>query len=184
MEETHQNLYAWRAFHLHDGHLTPVWFSSIDYWGHAVSMVNTNFWADVEVAYDRYEIDLFNWNVADIPPALNSFDTDWVYDIGHKVPRDRISRATQSGFHAFTHPIDARDYAHENGCEIVAKVQLAGMVVEHDAGYRAEFMRIQALYQGYIYDKNRPVVTGWPFEVSDPFDLPKYEYKKTDEADD
>jgi hypothetical protein len=163
-EQLQQNLYGWRAFHAREGYLTPIWYSWIDDQQRASSIIDGEPWFHMETPNKPFNFDLHKWNVSDITPAQDVDDEEWQ----RMLPGSRVSlmRATQAGFHSFHHAIDAVDYADHNKAEVVGKVQLAGRVIEHEYGYRSQFIRIIELY-GYnaLAAARLTDDLGWPFEI-------------------
>jgi hypothetical protein len=163
-EQIQKNLYAWRAFHLRDGHLTPIWYAYIDANESASSIADSEMYMKLPSPNKPYNFDLHGWNCSDVTPAQDVEDQEWMAAM--RGTRLGIMRATQAGFHSFHHAIDAVDYADHNSAEVVGKVQLAGRIIEHEFGYRSQFMRIIELY-GYsaISASRMTNDLGWPFEI-------------------
>lgn len=164
MEEIQHNLYSWRAFHFDGESLRPIWYSFIDDHHRASAIIDGEPWFKLGSPNRPYCFDLHNWNCCDITPAQDMDDEEWK----KALPSSRISlmHATQAGFHSFNHAIDAAEYAKNNNAEILAKIQIAGRIIEHEYGYRSQYLRVTELYcedgrdGSSIADK-----LGWPFEL-------------------
>lgn len=162
-EQIQQNLYGWRAFHFVDGTLRPIWYSWIDDQGRASSIVDGEPYYRLETPNKPFKFDLHGWNVSDITPAQDMDDEEWQ----RQLPGTKVSlmRATQAGFHAFRYAVDAAGYATENKAEVLGKVQLAGRVIEHEYGWRSQFLRITELYCQQGRADSIADHLGWPFEL-------------------
>lgn len=164
-EHIQKNLFAWRAFHFDDGHLTPIWYNCIDTHGRA-SAISENEWMSHDDRVTPYRFDLHQWNVSDITPAFDVEDQEWIQTM--KTSRIGLMRATMAGFHTFHHAADAVGYAEHNKAWVVGKVQIAGRVIEHEFGYRSQFLRVTELYleNGRGTTSNRIQDSlGWPFDL-------------------
>ena len=164
-EQIQKNLYGWRAFHYGDGHLAPIWYNCIDAHSRA-SAITENEWMSHDQRITPYYFDLHDWNVADITPAMDMDDEEWI----RNMPGSRVGlmRATQAGFHSFHYAADAVSYADTNHALIVGKVQVAGRVIEHESGYRSQFLRVIELYWrawGGGTGSRIADELGWPFAL-------------------
>lgn len=159
-----KNLYGWRAFHFAGSSITPIWYSWIDSQGRASSIMDGEPWFHMETPNKPFSFNLHKWNVSDITPAQDMDDEEWQ----KALPGSRVSlmRATQAGFHSFMLASEAAHYATHNNAEILGKVQLGGRVIEHECGYRSQFMRITELYceEGSRGSRIADAL-GWPFEL-------------------
>lgn len=89
--------------------------------------------------------------------------------------RQEIYARLRGGIHSFKEKRHAFDYARYfrgplqsfAGVPVLAKIEISGIVVEHEHGYRSERSRIIELYM-FAGDEVRARVAqqlGWPFEI-------------------
>lgn len=105
-------------------------------------------------------IDLFDWNEADVKPRLDDGTPE---------------RPMQPGFHVFHSRPEAAEYAAEiigithQLCDmVIAKVEIQGVVVEHEKGFRAERIRLVEIEHPNPDPQvriNLATGLGWPFEI-------------------
>lgn len=165
--QVQKNIFAWRAFHYDDdGYLTPIWYNCIDVNQRASAVTESDWFDTGEGSLRPYYFDLHKWNCSDITPAESVDDEEWIQTMN--ASRVGLMRATQAGFHSFHQPVDAVAYAEHTHAMVVGKVQVAGRVIEHEHGYRSQFLRIIALYlrNGSKGDSTEVAdALGWPFDL-------------------
>lgn len=167
VEEVTAPVYAWRAYRIEQRTrnyesqwvLTPLYYR-----GSAGGKPTLDSLDDVS----DIEIDLLGWNEAHASPEMH----DGAYD-----PTDNKSTAGKlPGFHCFHGYGQAVDYVRKarrgsNHIDdvVIAKVELGGVVVEHEMGYRAQLNRVVALEHHNADEEVRAKLAaalGWPFEIA------------------
>lgn len=166
LEEVSAPLYAWRAFRVEQitsdyetrWVLSPLFFRGM----HRGLPAHTATHLVTQITFD-----LIDWNESPCPP---DFDNDFF--------------GAMYGFHTFRLKPDAETYLYKTLTAtrsitdvVLAKVELGGIVVEHEKGYRSEKIRIVELHHPNGDPKvrqNLGVALGWPFEIhpADPQLLP------------
>lgn len=144
------------------------------------------------------EIDLFDWHVSPMVPTMESGHHVWALakpspnnefdDIEEWWPqavtqewvagRQESYTGLRCGVHSFKRLRHAIDYSrvarspfqHVANVAVIAKIELGGIVVEHDDGYRSEKSRIVSLMmtEGPEFRENMARHLGWPFEIGEP----------------
>lgn len=159
VEEVPAPLYAWRAYRVeqitHDYDtqwvLTPLYYRHL----HAGEPKILHVGKQSEVF-----IDLLGWNVSNRVPQI---DEDNMH-------------GGMPGFHCFhgygqavKYAQSALDSSHKITNVIIARVELGGVVVEHEMGYRAEKTRVIELEHPDADEERREKLAaaiGWPFEIA------------------
>lgn len=132
---------------------------------------DSKFVGEVELA----AVDLFDWCHSDVDPEIGDLN-NWVPALTPP-PFDEIvnlwDEGTDKGLYSFKELGHAIGYVTGHGWKlmnqpaITAKVQLAGVVVEHEHGYRSSMTRILELFHPGNEEERAKVaeLIGWPFEV-------------------
>lgn len=125
-------------------------------------------------------VDLFDWTHADEAPEIGDPD-NWVQSYYPKPHNEYVNLhdpGADKGLYAFKTLELSREYIRNLNWKptvVFAKVQLAGVVVEHENGYRAQKTRIVELYcestgsNGLTSDADRDLLAsrlGWPFGIT------------------
>lgn len=117
-------------------------------------------------------VSLFDWTTADEVPEMGDPD-NWYKDFtvgGQYI--NLHDNGVDKGLYSFTTMEDAVNYIKHMGWKptvLYAKVELAGVIVEHDLGYRAQMTRIVELFSD-LSQSSRDLLAerlGWPFEIKD-----------------
>lgn len=155
VEEVTAPIYAWRAYRVEQivrdyesqWVLTPLYYRGL-----VGGKPSLNSFAKLS----GINIDLLGWNKADSTPEM---------DDAAKLP----------GFHCFhgygqavDYTLKARQGANHIDDVVIARVELGGVVVEHELGYRAEMTRVVALEHHDADEEKREKLAaalGWPFEI-------------------
>lgn len=167
VEEVNAPIYAWRAYRVEQiaHNYEAAWFLTPLYYR---SMTGGRPMLDFYCKRSAIQVDPLGWNEADVAPEMNDGYDPYVGNGGlaGKLP----------GFHCFHGYGQAIEYvrrARQGSAHIddvvVAKVELGGVVVEHELGYRAQMTRIVALEHNHADEEIRAKLAaalGWPFEIA------------------
>lgn len=110
------------------------------------------------------EVDILDWSTADVAPEmfteLGAEDRHGIHAFGG---------IGQAILYAEQFLLNYVDFEHWPTRELIlARVELQGVVVEHEYGYRAEKTRIVELWVGNLEQQEREelaLAIGWPFEI-------------------
>ena len=160
LEEVQAPIYAWRAYRIEQVTrdyesqwvLTPLYYRNVAAGGNPGMF-------PIHKPSEIY-VDPLSWNNANQVPELD--ETDMM----GKMPGFHV-------FHGYGQAVQyasrARDSSRHIDDIVIAKVELGGVVVEHELGYRAEMTRIVSLEHPNADEEKRAKLAaalGWPFEIS------------------
>lgn len=150
LEEVEAPVYAWKMMIVQPRHVDGTMI-----W-HVRPTISTT-------SDDRFE--LLDWNETS-EPGFNWSPGQIATNHGHP------------GFHSFNDRRKAVDYM-KSGTTALAKVELGGVVVEHEEGYRSQKFRVHELYVPLVHVDERIALAdavGWPFEIlyEGSLDLPSW----------
>jgi hypothetical protein len=165
LEEVQAPIYAWRAYRIEQftknyessWRLTPLYYR-----GMAAGRPTLDSYASRSAIH----VDPLGWNEADVLPEM---------DDGNYAINNNTSPGKLPGFHCFhgwgqavEYVKKARRGASHISDVVLARVELGGVVVEHEMGYRAQMTRIVALEHPNADEEVRAKLAaalGWPFEI-------------------
>lgn len=159
LEEVGAPIYAWRAYRIEQivTDYESQWVLTPLYYRH-----KTGGKPAIMVPRKKSEIfiDLLGWNEANEVPGFE----------------DQNMHGGMPGFHCFhgygqavKYADDVRRGSHHITDVVVARVELGGVVVEHELGYRAEKTRVIELEHHDADEEKREKLAaalGWPFEIA------------------
>lgn len=164
-----EKVHGYRSYRVSNGSLVPLFYKYVSWDGEAI---DHNHWV---VPGEEATVDLFDWTVSDEEPQIGD-PVNWVRAF-MPPPHDEYvnlwDEGTCKGLYCFNNLEKAVEYITHLGAQdwpvVYAKVQLAGVIVEHENGYRAQMTRISELYShqseaGRVRLANE---VGWPFEIQE-----------------
>lgn len=127
-----------------------------------------HIWALAKNEYWMGEVEEW-WPVSEHPSYLADDEA--------AAKRIEIASRLRGGIHSFKERRHAFDYARYfrgplasfTGVPVMAKIEIGGIVVEHEHGYRSERSRVIELYMfaGEEVRANVAQQLGWPFEIGE-----------------
>lgn len=157
---------GFRSYAVDEGQLFPLFYKYEDWSGDAT---------DIAMMGQPAPVHLFDWTKSDEDPEMGDID-NWVPSILPHPFDEMINHhddGTDKGLYSFKTLDHAIGYVSGFGWvrstqeTVTAKVQLAGVIVEHENGYRSSMTRILELFHPGNEDERATLASqiGWPFEV-------------------